>query len=75
MKHPSAPVTLAVRVNGERRTLRAGTRLGDLVTSVAGAADGVAVAVNGEVLARVVWDEREVRDDDDIEIVRAVQGG
>ena len=37
--------------------------------------DGIAVAVNGEVVPRNTWAQKEVQDGDDIEIVRAVQGG
>ncbi|MDP4198359.1 MAG: sulfur carrier protein ThiS [Bacteroidota bacterium] len=35
----------------------------------------VAVAVNDEVVRRSTWPERELRDGDRVEIVRAVQGG
>ena len=69
-------MTTNVRVNGASRHVEEGMRLGALVESVAGGAtDGVAVAVNGVVVPRATWKEREVHNDDDIEIVRAVQGG
>ena len=68
--------TRTVRVNGNARSVPAGARLADVVGAVAqDAGEGVAVAVNGEIVARAHWHEREVRDGDDIEIVRAVQGG
>ncbi len=36
---------------------------------------GVAVAVNGEVVARSRWGDLRLRDDDRIEVLRAVGGG
>jgi len=65
-----------VRVNGEGHMLAAGTHVEAIVARFAGAqSDGVAVAVNGEIIPRRHWREREVCNGDDIEIVRAVQGG
>ena len=37
--------------------------------------DGIAVAVNGEVVHKGSWSERTLRADDRVEIIRAVQGG
>jgi sulfur carrier protein len=36
---------------------------------------GVAVAVGGEVVPRAQWAERELAEGEEIEVVRAVQGG
>ena len=36
---------------------------------------GVAVAVNGELVRRADWEQRQVRDEDRLEIVSATQGG
>ncbi len=38
-------------------------------------ADGIAVAVNGEVVPKGSWSERTLQADDRVEIIRAVQGG
>lgn len=37
--------------------------------------DGIAVAVNGEVIPKGSWSQRGLRGDDKVEIIRAVQGG
>jgi len=69
-------MTLQVRVNGAAKQLRAPVRLAQLEELTSSTArDGIAVAVNGRVVPRGQWNEQEVRDGDDIEIVRAVQGG
>jgi sulfur carrier protein len=69
-------VPMTIRVNGEPRSVDRALRIAELVRSmVADDPEGVAVAVNGEIVTRSRWHEREVRDGDDIEIVRATQGG
>jgi len=65
-----------LRVNGEDRFLLGVPHVEALVQQLAAdELEGVAVAVNGEIVPRGKWLEREVQDGDDIEIVRAVQGG
>ena len=39
------------------------------------ARDGIAVAVNGEVVPRGTWGQRRLQEGDKVEIIRAVQGG
>jgi len=39
------------------------------------ARDGIAVAVNGEVIPKGLWGERILEAGDRVEIIRAVQGG
>jgi len=39
------------------------------------ARDGIAVAVNGEVVRKGSWAERSLEAGDRVEIIRAVQGG
>ena len=36
---------------------------------------GVAIAVNGEVVPRIEWDQTQVKPNDQIEIVHIVRGG
>jgi len=66
-----------VSLNGESAVLEAGATVADAV-AVAGveeAARGVAVAIAGEVVPRAEWAERGLREGDEVEVVRAVQGG
>jgi sulfur carrier protein len=39
------------------------------------ARDGIAVAVNGEVVPKATWSQRRLQEGDKVEIIRAVQGG
>jgi sulfur carrier protein len=66
-----------VTVNGEPRELRAGATVATVIEllDVAPDARGVAVAIDGEVVARSRWAQAEVRDGALIEVVAAIQGG
>lgn len=63
-------------VNGDVLELDAGKTIAALVQQVTGSDEqrGIAVARNGEIVRRDAWSE-PVQDGDEIEIVRAVQGG
>lgn len=66
-----------VTVNGDERIVASGTTLADLVRSLGRDPErpGVAVAVNGTVVARGAWERRTIAPGEDIEVVAAVQGG
>jgi sulfur carrier protein len=65
-----------ITINGERREL--GERVTvEAAVREAGAPDGrgVAVALDGEVVPRGEWATTELRDGQQVEVLRAVQGG
>ncbi len=66
----------SIRVNGDPRSWEAGT-LADLLAESGHdpAKQGIAIAVNGEVVPRAAWTSRAVEPGDVVEIVGAVQGG
>lgn len=66
-----------VRVNGQPRELDAGATVADLVAQMAAAHDGrgVAVAVDGEIVPRGAWQDTELAQGAQVEVVVAVQGG
>jgi sulfur carrier protein len=68
-------VTL-VTINGERRVLDERATV-EVAVRAAGAPDGrgVAVALDGEVVPRGEWATTEIRDGQEVEVLRAVQGG
>jgi sulfur carrier protein len=63
-------------LNGEKKPWR-DALLTELLgeAGVDGARGGVAVARNGEVVPRALWDQTRVEPDDRIEIVHIVRGG
>jgi sulfur carrier protein len=71
-----APVQHTIRVNGESEPLAAAT-LAALVAEKAldTTQRGIAVALNGGVVPRAAWDATTLKPGDNVEIVRARQGG
>jgi sulfur carrier protein len=67
---------MKVRLNGEPLEVPGGTTVRE-VLAVAGLGDerGLAVAVDGEVVPRSEWVRRPVTDGQQVEVLRAVQGG
>jgi sulfur carrier protein len=66
----------SIRVNGQNEPL-AVTTLTALLheKEIAADARGVAVAINGTVVPRAAWPSTQLRAGDQVEIVRARQGG
>ena len=64
-----------VTVNGSARTLEHGTTVGALIDAEVPDRRGVAVVVDGDVVARAQWDQTHLYDGARVEIVTAVQGG
>jgi sulfur carrier protein len=68
---------VTVTVNGAARELPAGATVASVVEllDVAPGARGVAVAVDGEVIARSRWTKTELREGSTVEVLAAIQGG
>ena len=66
-----------IRVNGEVKTIQPGINLYQLLQylQINPSQPGIAVALDQEVIPRKQWQETEIRDESEIEIIRAVQGG
>jgi sulfur carrier protein len=71
------PVTseMTIVVNGRESDLEPGRTVKDVVLSFSGAARGIAVARNGDVVPRSEWDSTPVKAGDRLEIVTAAAGG
>jgi thiazole synthase len=66
---------MRLTLNGEAREVASAASLADLLAQLGVPAQSVAVAVNGDVVARDEWVRRPVRADDEIEVIRIIQGG
>ena len=68
---------MKLRVNGEEKIVDLNLNLHDLLIALEldpGQA-GIAVAVNKEVIPKTAWRRTALRENSDVEIIRAVQGG
>jgi sulfur carrier protein len=66
---------MRARVNGVDHELPAGATVADVLRLLEIPANGVAVAVNGEVVPRAHHSRTVLADGVDIEVLTAVQGG
>ena len=65
-----------VTINGTRRELHAGLTLAQILEQLGlGGRDGIAVAVNDNVVTRSRLGEHRVEEGDTIEVIQAVSGG
>ena len=68
---------MRVVLNGQPHELNDGATVADAVQA-SGAPEsraGIAVAVDGEVVPRGLWDDQVLADGQQIEVLQAVQGG
>lgn len=68
---------MKIRVNGEEKTVRPNLNVYDLLTALElnPTQAGIAVAVDREVIPKTKWQATELRENSEVEIIRAVQGG
>lgn len=66
---------MEVQVNGDERKVPDGSTVADLLEVLGTPQQGVAVALDGEVVRRAHWAEVVVPDGARLEILTAVQGG
>ena len=68
---------MKIRINGEEKTVNPNLNIYDLLITLElnPKQAGIAVAVNREVVPKTAWQATELREDSDVEIIRAVQGG
>lgn len=64
-----------IHVNGQPRSIEAGTTITELLASLGYAGKRVAVEVNREIITRSAHAEYALQAGDDVEIVHAIGGG
>jgi sulfur carrier protein len=66
---------MRMSINGEERDVADGATIADLLAGLELRRDGIAVAVNDDVVPRTEHTVRTLRDGDRVEIIVAVAGG
>jgi sulfur carrier protein len=66
---------MQVTINGRPHQLTGGESLAQAVAILTSAPSGVAAAVNGAVVPRAAWASTALAEDDEVEVLTAVQGG
>ena len=65
---------MQIKLNGENKEVAADT-IAALLRELEAPGQGVAVALNGRVVRRAEWATTHLQENDEVEIIRAVQGG
>ena len=71
----TAPDAVAIVLNGQAAVVQPTDRVVDLLLRLGLRRDGVAVAINGEVVPRSTWPARALGAGDRVEVIQAVGGG
>ncbi len=66
---------MQLTVNGNEKTLQSSSNITELLKELDIAGQHIAVAVNLQVIPRINYDNTDLKDGDEIEIVHAVGGG
>ena len=68
---------MKIRINGEAKEVRLNINIHDLliVLELNPTQAGIAVAVDRVVIPKTKWQATELRENSEVEIIRAVQGG
>jgi sulfur carrier protein len=68
---------MKIKINGEAKVIENELSLKELVENELNSAEpkGVAVALNYNIVPKQKWNETNVKENDEVEIVQAVQGG
>ena len=71
---PGKTNIMRLKLNGEDEEVQA-TNVAELMDELKAPPTGIAIALNGSVVRRAQHSSTPLRDGDEIEIIRAVQGG
>ena len=68
---------MKISINGEDKEVRSNLNIHDLLIALElnPTQAGIAVAVDREVIPKTKWQATELRENSEVEIIRAVQGG
>jgi sulfur carrier protein len=74
---PTPERSISVELNGNPTELEGGATVADAVDATTGSGEhrGVAVAVDGEVVPRSAWEATTLEEGQQVEVLRASQGG
>lgn len=63
-----------IQLNGEKRQLTS-AQLADLIAELNLSQQAIAVAVNRQIIPKSQWAEHQLREQDNVDVVRAIGGG
>ena len=64
-----------IRVNNIQKEISDNSTIEDLLLSLEHTQNGIAVAINEEIVSKESWGQKTLRENDEILIIQATQGG
>jgi sulfur carrier protein len=75
-RFPEKMTIMEVTINQERQELQEGLTVAQLIAAYGyESGDGIAVAINEEIVPKHKWDDRVLEPDDEVTVIQATQGG
>ena len=66
---------ITIQVNYKKQTFSENLTVYELIEQLNIQTNGIAVAVNNDVVSKPNWEKREVKDQDNLLIIKSTQGG
>lgn len=66
---------ITISINDTKHLFKKGTKLSEVVKQLDIQNNGVAIAIQNTIIEKRFWSETEVKDQDNILIIQATQGG
>ena len=66
---------MTINVNNKQQNIKELASLRDVINAMNISMNGIAIAINNVVVVKQEWDTTLIKDNDDITIIQATQGG
>ena len=66
---------ITIQVNYEQKSLESETSLEVLLSELSISPQGIAVAINNQIITKNSWSETALKENDNVTIIKATQGG
>lgn len=66
---------MIINVNHQPKEITETTHLGSLLTNLQISTNGIAVAVNNQIITKSLWETTQLKERDEVTIIQATQGG
>lgn len=66
---------IEILLNGSPKSIESNCTVGSLLAILEISVRGSAIAINGEVIPKSIWEVHEIKDNDRVELLTIAQGG
>ncbi|WP_010136898.1 sulfur carrier protein ThiS [Ochrovirga pacifica] len=66
---------ITIKINNQSKEISENSSVANLLSELNQPENGIAVAINQQIITKTDWETKEISDGDDILIIQATQGG